>query len=124
MSAQISTLPPGLSDKALELAREVLRIEAAAVQALVTRLDHNFLAAVQIILDCKGRIVVSGMGKSGHIAPKSPWLASAGCTKKAGVPVLAMVEAILRAMWPDFPIPLTTMRPLQSRMICTAARKR
>lgn len=70
MSAQISPLPPGLSDKALELAREVLRIEAAAVQALVARLDQNFLAAVQIILDCKGRIVVSGMGKSGHIARK------------------------------------------------------
>ena len=70
MTAQAFPLPTLLSDKALELAREVLRIEAAAVQALVTRLDHRFLAAVQIILDCKGRIVVSGMGKSGHIARK------------------------------------------------------
>ena len=44
--------------------------------------------------------------------PRSPWLASAGCTKYAGVPVLASVEAILRAMWPDLPMPLTTTRPL------------
>ena len=49
------------------------------MQALVTRLDHDFLAAVQIILDCQGRIVVSGMGKSGHIARKiASTLASTG----------------------------------------------
>ncbi len=46
------------------------------------------------------------------IMPRSPWLASAGCRKNAGVPVLASVEAILCAMWPDLPIPLTTTRPL------------
>ena len=70
MTAQASPLSPSLTGKALDLAREVLRIEAAAVQALVSRIDHDFLAAVQVILDCKGRIVVSGMGKSGHIARK------------------------------------------------------
>ena len=58
------------------------------------------------------------------IMPRSPWLASAGCTKYAGVPVLDKVEAILRAMWPDLPMPLTTTRPLQSRIRATAARKR
>ena len=70
MAAHVSPLSSALTSKALELAREVLRIEAAAVQALVARVDRNFLAAVQIILNCKGRIVVSGMGKSGHIARK------------------------------------------------------
>jgi len=70
MTAQASPLPVPLTGKALDLAREVLRIEASAVQALVARIDHDFLAAVQIILDCRGRIVVSGMGKSGHIARK------------------------------------------------------
>src|SRR3954471_7654448 len=52
--------------------------------------------------------------------PRSPWLASAGCTKYAGVPVLAMVEAILRAMWPDLPMPLTTTRPLRPLISSTA----
>ena len=49
------------------------------------------------------------------IMPRSPWLASAGCTKYAGVPVLDSVEAILRAMWPDLPMPLTMTRPWQSQ---------
>ena len=55
---------------ALGLAREVLNIEAAAVQALSTRLDENFLHALEVILRCEGRVIVSGMGKSGHIARK------------------------------------------------------
>jgi len=54
----------------LELGREVLNIEAAAVQALATRLDENFLRALEVILHCEGRVIVSGMGKSGHIARK------------------------------------------------------
>src|SRR5574340_1467034 len=49
------------------------------------------------------------------IMPRSPWLASPGCTKYAGVPVLDMVAAILRAMWPDLPMPLTITRPSQGR---------
>ena len=55
---------------ALNLAREVLNIEAAAVQALVARVDEDFLRALNVILRCEGRIIVSGMGKSGHIARK------------------------------------------------------
>ena len=43
--------------------------------------------------------------------PRSPWLASAACTKKAGVPVEASVAAILRATWPDLPMPVTITRP-------------
>ena len=58
------------------------------------------------------------------IMPRSPWLASAGCRKNAGVPVLASVAAILRAMWPDLPMPVTTTRPLQSRHTRQAAAKR
>jgi arabinose-5-phosphate isomerase len=56
--------------RALELAREVLNIEAAAVQTLAQRIDENFLHALDIILSCEGRVIVSGMGKSGHIARK------------------------------------------------------
>src|SRR3982751_2226699 len=55
---------------AIELAREVLEIEAAAITALIGRLDLNFQRAVDIILTCRGRVTVSGMGKSGHIARK------------------------------------------------------
>lgn len=55
---------------ALDLARQVLTIEAAAVQALVSRIDQQFLNALNLILACEGRVIVSGMGKSGHIARK------------------------------------------------------
>src|SRR6266481_4834819 len=55
---------------ALELARRVLAIEADAVRALIERLDERFVAALELIADRSGRVVVSGMGKSGHIARK------------------------------------------------------
>lgn len=51
-------------------AREVLRIEAQAVLALMDRLGDAFLASVEMILACQGRVVVSGIGKSGHIGRK------------------------------------------------------
>jgi hypothetical protein len=57
------------------------------------------------------------------IMPRSPWLASEGCTKKAGVPVEASVAAILRPTWPDLPMPLTTTRPGAARMVSTACAK-
>jgi len=55
---------------ALELARTVLRIEAQSVAALVDRLDGRFLRAVDLLLKCRGRVVVSGVGKSGHVGRK------------------------------------------------------
>jgi arabinose-5-phosphate isomerase len=55
---------------ALELARRVLGIEAEAVRALIERIDERFLAALSLILERRGRVVVSGIGKSGHIARK------------------------------------------------------
>ena len=54
----------------LELARAVLRTEADAVRALIARLDDRFVAAVQLLTDCRGRVIVTGMGKSGIIARK------------------------------------------------------
>ncbi|MBI4755612.1 MAG: KpsF/GutQ family sugar-phosphate isomerase [Betaproteobacteria bacterium] len=63
----------------LELARRVLRIEADAVAALADRIDGEFLRAVDLILACSGRVVVSGIGKSGHVARKlAATLASTG----------------------------------------------
>jgi arabinose-5-phosphate isomerase len=66
-------------DDAIAIAREVLEIEAKAISDLIAELDSRFAEAVQIILDCRGRVVVSGMGKSGHIARKiASTLASTG----------------------------------------------
>ncbi|HWA36551.1 MAG TPA: KpsF/GutQ family sugar-phosphate isomerase [Burkholderiales bacterium] len=64
---------------ALDLARKVLAIEADAVRALVDRLDERFVRALDLILHRNGRVLVSGMGKSGHIARKiASTLASTG----------------------------------------------
>ena len=66
-------------DRILELARRVLEIEANAVHALAGRLDAGFAAAVELILASKGRVIVSGVGKSGHIGRKfAATLASTG----------------------------------------------
>ena len=67
------------SRKAIDLARKVLLIEAKEIEALASRLDASFEAAITLILQCKGRVVVSGMGKSGHIGGKiAATLASTG----------------------------------------------
>jgi arabinose-5-phosphate isomerase len=52
------------------LAREVLEIEATAVHGLIAKLDGGFQRAIELILECHGRVTVSGIGKSGHIARK------------------------------------------------------
>ncbi|PTB21268.1 KpsF/GutQ family sugar-phosphate isomerase [Trinickia symbiotica] len=57
-------------DRAVALARNVLDIEADAVRALAERIDGGFVAAVGLLLGCRGRVVVSGIGKSGHVARK------------------------------------------------------
>lgn len=63
----------------IDQARQVLELEAAAIEALISRLNGQFTAAAQMILACKGRVVVTGMGKSGHIGRKiAATLASTG----------------------------------------------
>ena len=65
--------------RALDLAREVLATEAKAIMALSLRLGSPVVAAVDLILNCRGRIVVAGIGKSGHIGRKlAATLASTG----------------------------------------------
>lgn len=67
------------TDRILSLARNVLETEAAAIVALADQLDQNFVTAVQLLLAGTGRVVVSGIGKSGHIARKlAATLASTG----------------------------------------------
>ena len=52
------------------LARKVLETEAAAILALVPRLDHQFDRAIELLHGCKGRVILTGMGKSGIISRK------------------------------------------------------
>ena len=62
-----------------QLGREVIQLEAEALQALATRLDRQFADACRLVLACQGRIIVTGMGKSGHIGGKiAATLASTG----------------------------------------------
>jgi arabinose-5-phosphate isomerase len=62
-----------------QLARAVIETEAAAVNSLLSRIDDHFVDACELMLACEGRIVVVGMGKSGHIASKiAATLASTG----------------------------------------------
>ena len=70
---------PADTSSLLATARRALAIEARAVEALLARLDDRFADACRVCLQCQGRIVVTGMGKSGHIAHKvAATLASTG----------------------------------------------
>jgi arabinose-5-phosphate isomerase len=67
------------AQRALALARRVLTTEARAITSLADRLSDPFVAAVRLMLACRGRVVVSGIGKSGHVARKlAATLASTG----------------------------------------------
>jgi arabinose-5-phosphate isomerase len=70
MTAGANKAPQPAAGNSLALAREVLEIEAAAINGLIAKLDQNFQRAVELILHCRGRVTVSGIGKSGHIARK------------------------------------------------------
>ncbi|CAG0985699.1 arabinose-5-phosphate isomerase [Methylophilaceae bacterium] len=61
---------PQTGQSPLSLAREVLLIESRELESIANRLDRRFTDAVELILQCRGRVVVSGMGKSGHIGRK------------------------------------------------------
>jgi arabinose-5-phosphate isomerase len=74
-----TALPDDERSRLRELALAVLGTEAQAVQALAPRIDDAFIRACELILGCRGRVVVFGMGKSGHIGGKiAATLASTG----------------------------------------------
>ena len=75
MTAALALSPSG----DIEVARTVLAAEAAGLRALSASLDHRFTAAAGLLSACTGRVVVSGMGKSGHVGRKiAATLASTG----------------------------------------------
>lgn len=67
------------SSNPIQSAQRTIRLEIEAIEALLARIDDDFATACKLILDCKGRVVVVGMGKSGHIGRKiAATLASTG----------------------------------------------
>ncbi len=71
--------PPFDAQRALNAAKEAMRVEASALNAINARLEQTFAHAVQAVLACTGRVVVMGMGKSGHVGNKiAATLASTG----------------------------------------------
>ncbi len=69
------------SSQLIETAQRTIRMEIEAVEQLRTRIDAQFVKACELILQCKGRVVVVGMGKSGHVGNKiAATLASTGTT--------------------------------------------
>ena len=66
-------------EKIIKSGRSVIEIESNAIQSLMSRIDAHFAQACQVLYACKGRVIVMGMGKSGHIARKiAATLASTG----------------------------------------------
>src|SRR4029078_7586772 len=75
MNAQLKPDPASL----IAAGRRAIEIEGRALAALLPRLDSGFAQACEVCLQCKGRVIVTGMGKSGHIAGKiAATLASTG----------------------------------------------
>jgi arabinose-5-phosphate isomerase len=67
------------SNKSMEQVKEVLRIEAEAISSLIERVNRSIIDAIDILYSCKGKVIVTGMGKSGLIGKKiSATLASTG----------------------------------------------
>lgn len=70
MTQQSTLTPPFQAEQAIRLAQETFDIEAAAILGLKRRVGASFARVVQMMLDVRGRIVVMGMGKSGHVGRK------------------------------------------------------
>ncbi|MEM7193491.1 MAG: KpsF/GutQ family sugar-phosphate isomerase [Pseudomonadota bacterium] len=125
MSEPLTILKPD----SLEQARRVFEIEAEAIRALTEKLDESFSSACQKVLKCSGRVVVTGMGKSGHIAGKiAATLASTGTPSffvhpgEASHGDLGMItpDDILLALSNSGETPeLLTILPIVKRLGCT-----
>ena len=109
-----------------EMGREALRIEARAVAALVDRLGADFDKACRMLLACAGRVVVSGMGKSGHVGRKiAATLASTGTpsfflhpaeASHGDLGMLTKGDVVLAISYSGETVELLTILPLIKRM--------
>ena len=76
---QIAPVPKNDTERHLKSAQNILKAEARAVLQVAERLDHRFSLAVEALLDCRGSVILSGIGKAGAIAQKlTATLASTG----------------------------------------------
>jgi arabinose-5-phosphate isomerase len=114
------------SPRLVEMGRDALRIEAQAVAALVDRLGEDFERACHMLLACAGRVVVSGMGKSGHIGGKiAATLASTGTpafflhpaeASHGDLGMVAKGDVVLAISYSGETAELLTILPLFKRM--------
>jgi arabinose-5-phosphate isomerase len=114
------------SQRLVEMGREALRIEAQAVAALVDRLGDDFERACRMLLACSGRVVVSGMGKSGHVGGKiAATLASTGTpafflhpaeASHGDLGMVAKGDVVLAISYSGETAELLTILPLFKRM--------
>ena len=114
------------SKRLVEMGREALRIEARAVAALVDRLGSDFEQACRMLLACAGRVVVSGMGKSGHVGGKiAATLASTGTpafflhpaeASHGDLGMVAKGDVVLAISYSGETTELLTILPLFKRM--------
>jgi arabinose-5-phosphate isomerase len=114
------------SKRLIEMGREALRIEARAVAALVDRLGDDFARACGMLLACRGRVVVSGMGKSGHVGGKiAATLASTGTpafflhpaeASHGDLGMVAKGDVVLAISYSGETAELLTILPLFKRM--------
>jgi arabinose-5-phosphate isomerase len=114
------------SQRLVEMGREALRIEARAVAALVDRLGDDFEEACRMLLACPGRVVVSGMGKSGHVGGKiAATLASTGTpafflhaaeASHGDLGMVAKGDVVLAISYSGETAELLTILPLFKRM--------
>ncbi len=114
------------SQRLIEMGREALRIEARAVAALVDRLGGDFERACRMLLACTGRVVVSGMGKSGHVGGKiAATLASTGTpsfflhpaeASHGDLGMVAKGDVVLAISYSGETAELLTILPLFKRM--------
>ncbi len=114
------------NQRLIEMGRDALRIEARAVAALVERLGADFERACRMLLACTGRVVVSGMGKSGHVGGKiAATLASTGTpafflhaaeASHGDLGMVAKGDVVLAISYSGETAELLTILPLFKRM--------
>ena len=120
LSGQASFSTPLSSTMSAWRAREDSRPPVIAMSGTPWRLTIGRMAASSSLSPL---LEMASTMSTVLIMPRSPWLASAGWTNMAGVPVEASVAAILRPTWPLLPMPITTTRPRTASTAATARAK-
>lgn len=90
-----------MNGNSIEIAKKCLRDEANAVLGLIPQLDSNFEEVVKLVLRCKGKVIVTGVGKSGHIGAKIAATLSSTGTPSFFISPLDVFHGDLGVMTPD-----------------------